>query len=145
MRKTEMLQEVRNMRFEEIYGNWTERHLTQEEAARVLGVCSRTFRRYIDHYEEDGLEGLKDKRLTQASFRRAPVDEVFALTERYKSRYRGWSVNHFYSWYSRDGGKRSYTWVKEAGGAIEADVAADGPAQRMLQIAHAALPGMMLH
>src|SRR3972149_5073014 len=112
MRKTEMLQEVRNMRFEEIYGNWTERHLTQEEAARVLGVCSRTFRRYIDHYEEDGLEGLKDKRLTQASFRRAPVDEVFALTERYKSRYRGWSVNHFYSWYSRDGGKRSYTWVK---------------------------------
>ncbi len=112
MRRTEILQEVRKMRFEEIYGNWTERHLTQEEAARMLGVCSRTFRRYICHYEEEGLEGLKDKRLTQASFRRAPVDEVIAVTERYKSRYSGWNIKHFYSWYERDGGKRSYTWVK---------------------------------
>ena len=112
MKRTEMLQEVRKMRFEEIYGGWTERHLTQEEAARVLGVCSRTFRRCINRYEEDGLEGLKDKRLTQASFRRAPVDEVLSLTGQYKSRYSGWNVKHFYSWYSRDGGKRSYTWVK---------------------------------
>ena len=112
MRRTEILQEVRKMRFGEIYGTWTERNLTQEEAARALGVCSRTFRRYIDRYEEEGLEGLKDKRLTQASFRRAPVDEVFALNERYKSRYRGWNVKHFYRWYERDGGKRSYTWVK---------------------------------
>ncbi|HBR16759.1 MAG TPA: hypothetical protein DD725_07450, partial [Deltaproteobacteria bacterium] len=57
MKRTEMLQEVRKMRFQEIYGNWTERRLTQEEAARVLGVCSRTFRRYINRYEEEGLEG----------------------------------------------------------------------------------------
>ena len=112
MRRTEILQEVSKMRFEEIYGTWTERHLTQEEAARMLGVCSRTFRRHINRYEEEGLEGLKDKRLTQASFRRAPVDEVCALNERYKSRYRGWNVKHFYSWYERDGGKRSYSWVK---------------------------------
>ena len=112
MRRTEILQEVLLMRFEEIYGTWTERNLTQEEAARVLGVCSRTFRRYIDRYEEEGIEGLKDKRLTQASFRRAPVDEVCALNERYKSRHSGWNVKHFYSWYERDGGKRSYTWVK---------------------------------
>src|SRR4030065_1456198 len=105
MRKTEMLQEVRNMRFEEIYGTWTERHLTQEEAARVLGVCSRTFRRYIDRYEEEGTEGLKDKRLTQASFRRAPVDEVCALNERYKSRYRGWDEKTFYNWQVLSGGK----------------------------------------
>ena len=66
MRRTEILQEVRKMRFEEIYGTWTERHLTQEEAARMLGVCYRTFRRHINRYEEEGLEGLKDKRLTQA-------------------------------------------------------------------------------
>ena len=112
MRRTEILQEGLLMRFEEIYGTWTERNLTQEEAARVLGVCSRTFRRYIDRYEEEGIEGLKDKRLTQASFRRAPVDEVCALNERYKSRHSGWNVKHFYSWYNRDGGRRSYTWVK---------------------------------
>src|SRR3989338_4757602 len=94
MRRTEILQEVRMMRFEEIYGNWTERQLTQEEAARALGVSSRTFRRYIERYEEEGIEGLSDKRLTQASFRCAPVDEVLSLTEHYKSRYRGWNVKH---------------------------------------------------
>ena len=51
------------MRFEDAYEGWTESRLTQEEAARLLGVCDRTFRRYIDRYEEEGLEGLIDKRL----------------------------------------------------------------------------------
>ena len=36
------------MRFEEAYEGWTENRLTQEEAARLLGVCSRTFRRTIN-------------------------------------------------------------------------------------------------
>gem|GEM_PF-2110197 len=67
------------MRFEEAYSVRTERRLKQEEAARILGVCTRTFRRYIDRYEERGMDGLLDKRLTQASSRRAPVDEVIAL------------------------------------------------------------------
>ena len=58
MRRTELLQEVRKMRFEEAYGGWQERRLTQEEAARLLGVCERTFRRYVDRYEEEGLDGL---------------------------------------------------------------------------------------
>lgn len=39
---------------------------TAEEAALLLGVCGRTFRRYIDRYEEAGLEGLVDRRLEQA-------------------------------------------------------------------------------
>ena len=52
------------MRFQEAYETWQEKRLEQEEAAMILGVCSRTFRRYIDRYEEEGLEGLKDKRLT---------------------------------------------------------------------------------
>ena len=112
MRRTEILQENRIMRFAEVYGGWQKRSLSQEEAAQILGVCSRTFRRQICRYEETGLAGLYDKRLSQASHRRAPVDEVMALGEHYRSRYRGWNIKHFYSWYSREGGKRSYTWVK---------------------------------
>ena len=42
MRRTELLQEVRKMRFEETDGGWQERRLTQEEAARLPGVCERT-------------------------------------------------------------------------------------------------------
>ena len=100
------------MRFEEVYFGWSESRLTQEEAAVILDVCDRTFRRYIDRYEESGVEGLSDKRLTQASFRRAPVDEVMAVAHRYNHRYRGWNVKHFYSQYRKDGGERSYSWVK---------------------------------
>ena len=56
MKRTVWLQETKQMRFEEAYSGWTERRLTQEDAAQLLGVCARTFRRYIDRYEEDGLD-----------------------------------------------------------------------------------------
>ena len=75
MKRTVWLQETKQMRFdaphpwgapcmrptdvtirsrrisEEAYSGWTERRLTQEDAAWLLGVCARTFRRYIDRYE----------------------------------------------------------------------------------------------
>jgi hypothetical protein len=35
-----------------VYEGWQARRLTQEEAARLLGVCERTFRRYIDRYKD---------------------------------------------------------------------------------------------
>jgi transcriptional regulator with XRE-family HTH domain len=47
MRRTELLQEIRTMRLEEADEGWQARRLTQEEAARLLGVCERTFRRYL--------------------------------------------------------------------------------------------------
>ena len=47
MKRTKLLEEIRKMRFEETYRAWTEKHLTQEEAARILGVTDRTFRRYL--------------------------------------------------------------------------------------------------
>lgn len=50
MKRTEWLQETRMLRFEEALGAWTERRPTQEEAAQLLGVCPRTFRRYVDRY-----------------------------------------------------------------------------------------------
>ena len=96
MTRTQLLQELRRMRFdEEAYGGWQERRLTQEEAARPLGVCERTFRRYVDRYEDEGLDGLVDKRLSQVSARRAPVDEVVRTEALYRERYDGWNVRHF--------------------------------------------------
>lgn len=112
MRRTELLQEIRKMRFEEAYGGWQHGRLTQAEAASLLGVSERTFRRYLCRYEENGLDGLIDQRLEQVSHRKAPVDEVLQVTEQYRSRHGGWSAKHFYAWYRRGGGGRSYTWVK---------------------------------
>ncbi|MDR3300221.1 MAG: helix-turn-helix domain-containing protein, partial [Candidatus Accumulibacter sp.] len=91
------------MRFEEAYGGCEAGRLTQAEASRLLGVCERTFRRCIDRYEESGLDGLIDRRLEQASSRRAPVDEAPGLTESYRRRHEGWSAKHFYAWYKKDG------------------------------------------
>lgn len=112
MRRTEVAQEIRKMQFESVYPRWTERRITQEQAAIMLGVCTRTFRRQINRYEQDGIEGILDKRITQASSRRAPVDEVFELCNTYQTKHWGWNVSHFHSWYKRQGGERSYTWVK---------------------------------
>ncbi len=111
------------MRFAELFGAWQESRLTQQEAAQVLGVCERSFRRYALRFEDEGLEGLIDRRLGQVSHRRAPVDEVMALAELYRARYAGWNVRHFHSWYRREHeGARSYSWVKkelQAQGLVE--------------------------
>ena len=145
MKRTAVLQEIRKMRFEEAYGFWTQRRLNQEEAARMLGVCARTFRRYIDRYEEDGLEGLADKRLSQVSHRRAPVDEVMAMVEGYRGRHLGWNVKHFHAWYRREGGGRSYTWLKntlQAAGLVAKEQKRGAHRKRRPP---SPMPGMMLH
>jgi len=41
MKRTQLLQEIRQMRFEEAYRGWTEKCFTQEEAARLLGIWDR--------------------------------------------------------------------------------------------------------
>lgn len=144
MRWTELLQEIRKMRFEEAYGVWTESRLSQE-AARMLGICARTFRRYIDRYEEGGLEGLLDKRLTQVSLRRAPLDEVLAVVDRYRTRHMGWNVKHFHAWYRRDGGQRNYTWVKNTlqSRGLVSRAAKKGAHRKRRE--RSPLQGMMLH
>jgi len=43
-----------------------------------------------------------DKRLNQVSHRRAPVDEVMRLVDRYRSRMKV-ERQTFYAWYKRDG------------------------------------------
>jgi transposase len=119
--------------------------LTQAEAAQLLGMCERSFRRYLARYEAEGLEGLIDRRLEQVSKRRAPTDEVVALVERYRSRHLGWNVRHFHSWYRREGGARSYSWVKkrlQEAGLVE-KAKQRGAHRRKRE--RAALAGMMLH
>jgi hypothetical protein len=134
------------MRFEEAYDRWRDQRLTQEEAAQLLGVCERTFRRYIDRYEDEGLAGLVDKRLEQVSHHRAPVDEVLALEALYRERYDGWNVQHFFERYrAHHTGGRSYTWVKrrlQDGGLVKSG---KRKGRHRLRRERAPLAGMLLH
>jgi len=61
-------------------------------------MSERSFHRYCRRFEEDGLDDLIERRLEHVSHRRAPVDEMLAVQERYCSRYEGWNVNHFHTW-----------------------------------------------
>ena len=145
MKPTQVLQEIRKMRFEEAYEGWNEGRLTQAEAARILGVCERSFRRYLVSYEADGLDGLIDRRLEQTSNRQAPVDEVMAMTDEYRRQYLGWNVKHFHSWYQRTGGTRSYTWVKKHLQKAELVPKAEKHGAHRKRRERSALPGMMIH
>ena len=134
------------MRFEEAYTGWQAGRLTQVEAARLLGVCERTLRRQIDRYEADGMDGLIDKRLTQLSPRRAPVDEVMGLVDLYRSGFQGWNAKHFHTWYTRDhGGQRGYTWVKNQLQQAGAVVRSKARGKHRRKRDREPLPGMMVH
>ena len=93
MRRTEQLQGLRLMKFDEVYGRTYRGELSQLEAAEILGMSERTFRRWRDRFEAEGAEGLYDRRLGRVSARRAGVDEVVALLDLFDTRYR-----HFTAW-----------------------------------------------
>ena len=83
-------------KFLDVYGRWEQRELTQAEAAEILGKHERTFRRYIDLYESEGLEGLLDGRLGKRSPKALARDVEEAILALYRNAYRGWNVKHFH-------------------------------------------------
>jgi transposase len=110
---TRTKQEVLKMRFEDIYGRHDKRELTLEEAADILGMSLRTFLRKRTRYEEDGFEGLNDRRLGKPSPHRAADAEVAWVTKLYADKYRGFNVKHFHEFACREHGlKYGYTWTK---------------------------------
>jgi transposase len=77
-----------------------ERHqrgeLSQGEAAEMLGVSERTFRRWRDRLRDEGPEGLRDRRIGKPSSRRAAAEEILCLLGLYEERYRSFTVKHFH-------------------------------------------------
>ena len=92
---------------------WEAGELSMMEAGELLGMSERQFRRYRDRYEEDGLDGLVDRRLGKPSPKRVPATEAWRMLALYREAYRGWNVKHFHEHLRRDHGFRwGYTWVK---------------------------------
>jgi len=84
------------MRFEELYVRQQRRTLTMVEAAEILGLTERTFRRWSGRYATEGMEGLQDRRIGRLSARAVPVDEALRMVTLYETRYTGWTVKHFH-------------------------------------------------
>ena len=113
MNRTTLLQERRMQTFHDVLGHWQARHLSALEAAELLGMSERSFRRYRQRYEDEGPDGLFDRRLGKASARRVPADQVAWVLDEYRSHYRGWTVKHFHDRLrERHGFAWSYTWTK---------------------------------
>lgn len=101
------------MKFEEVYELRTEKRISITEAASMLCMSERNLRRHIQRYEEEGIEGLNDKRLTRKAHNAAPVYEIIELTELYENWYRGYNIAHFCDKYRlKHAGQRSYNWVR---------------------------------
>jgi hypothetical protein len=140
------VQENRKMRFEEAYEGWSLGHLSQAEAALLLGQCERSFRRHIERYQADGLDGLLDRRLSQVSKRRASGAEVDQVVALYKSGFAGWNVAHFHSKYKAEtGGARSYSWLKSVLQGAGVVKASRRRGKHRIKRERAPLPGMLVH
>jgi transposase len=113
MRRTSQFQGLRLMKFEEVYGRTRAGALSQEEAAEILGVSERTFRRWRGRFEADGADGLYDRRLGKVSARRAAVDEVMTVLELFDTRYWDFGVKHLHeTLVAEHGFRRSYNWLR---------------------------------
>src|SRR5262252_315124 len=96
MRRTAMLWEVFVSRFEEALEQYERHRLTAEEAGELLGMSGRNFRRLCVRYEEDGIEGLRDRRIGKVSPRRASARELERMHDLYRECYSDFTVKHFH-------------------------------------------------
>ena len=113
MKRAAWLQDHRMRKFRDVLSRWESRDLSMMEAGELLGMSERQFRRYRDRYEEEGLDGLVDRRLGKPSAKRVPSEAAQLMKELYEGPYRGWNVKHFHEHLVRDHGFRwSYSWTK---------------------------------
>ena len=133
-------------KFESVLDRVEARALSQVQAAEILGMSDRSFRRYRDRYAEEGLSGLFDRRLGKASAKRVPVDEIDWMLEQYRTHYCGWTVKHFhdrlqthhnFSW--------GYTWTKTQLHAAGLITPAPRRGAHRRKRPRRAMAGMMLH
>ncbi len=75
MRRTEARQGVRMLKFMDVFGRWEASEVSQLEAAELLGMGERSFRRWCRRYEEEGEVGLLDRRIGKVSGKRVPPRE----------------------------------------------------------------------
>jgi predicted DNA-binding transcriptional regulator YafY len=76
MNQAKVLQGVRQMRFEGLLERHERGELSQGEAAEMLGVSERKFRRWRDRLRDEGPQGLRDRRIGKPSSRRMAAEEI---------------------------------------------------------------------
>jgi transposase len=136
----------RAMKVQDVMLQAMAKKITWWQAAEILGISDRHMRRWRERYEEEGYNGLLDRRRGKASRRRVPVatvEKVFAL---YREKYFDLNVQHFHEKLQAEHGiELSYTWVKQAlqGAGLVARGRKRGAHRKRRE--RRPLPGMLLH
>jgi transposase len=113
MRRTEQRQGLRMLKLRDVLSRWELDELSQLEAAELLGMSERTFRRWTRRYEEEGEAGLADRRLGRRSGRAVPEAAAWEVERLFRERYSGFTVKHFHEHLRRlHGFAWGYTWTK---------------------------------
>ena len=76
MVRAEVLQGLREMRFEALLDRHERGGLNQQETAEMPGIGERTFRRWRDRLRDEGAVGLARPAIGKPSSRRAAVEEI---------------------------------------------------------------------
>ena len=87
MSLTQWIQERRMNKFTDVLSRVELKHLSQLEAAEILGMSERTFRRYLRRYEDQGLEGLFDRRLGCSAVAPGRSRYLLAVQSKYDTLY----------------------------------------------------------
>jgi transposase len=134
------------IKFLDILGRYEASEFGQLEAAELLGIGERTFRRWCRRYEEEGEAGLLDRRLGKVSCKRVPLEREAQVEALYKTRYAGFTAKHFHEHLVRDHQFTwGYTWTKtflHSRGLLEK---AKRRGAHRRKRPRRPLPGMMLH
>lgn len=113
MRRTEQRQGLRMLKLRDVMSRWEAAELSQLEAAELLGMSERTFRRWVRRLEEEGEDGLMDRRLGRRSGRAVPDEAATEVEQLYRERYDGFTAKHFHEHLiARHGFRWGYTWTK---------------------------------
>jgi len=145
MRRSELLQGIREMKFISVQKRFRGGELNQMEAAELLGITDRTFRRWSERFGEEGAAGLTDRRRGNAAHNRAPEAEADCVEVLYRTKYAGFTAKHFHEHLANQGFRWGYTWTKsllQRRGLLPRALRRGAHRRRRPR---RPLPGMMLH
>ena len=103
------------MKVQEVLLRAMAKKITWWQAAEIIGISERSMRRWRERLEQDGYNGLADRRKGVVSPKRVPLEQCEKVLALYRERYYDLNKRHFHEKLKEEHGiELSYTWVQRA-------------------------------
>jgi transposase len=105
----------RMMKVQEVLLRAMAKKISWWQAAEIIGVSARSMRRWRERLEQDGYDGLADRRKGMVSPKRVALELCEKVLGLYRERYYDLNIRHFHEKLKEEHGiELSYTWVQKA-------------------------------